>query len=135
MISWKVIRDNNVLIEGPIDMVFSYLKKFGDKLNLHVFVKETEIHLISSKFDVQHADLVSAGIREKQLKSFRKSPHFIEGPEHKFCTGCKRSKRKSEFGYRSDSKDGLARRCKECVNKRAKINRKKRNRSPNQAEG
>ena len=134
MTFWKVKRNNEIVFEGPMDMVINYLKSLGEKLHIIINMKDAELDIREMKVDFEHSDAVKMGIFKKQLEEYRRYPNYIEDPDFKFCTGCKRSKRKVEFGYRSESKDGLARRCKDCVNKRAKKNYKKKNRSPRPTE-
>jgi hypothetical protein len=124
--SWKVIKDDNVIFEGPIDLVLSYLKRFGDRIKLQVYIRETEVHLTEANFEISRSEQIKKGMKERQLEGFRKHKYFIEDPGYKFCTSCKVSKELELFGYRADSPDGRARQCRDCVNSKAKKRRKRR---------
>jgi hypothetical protein len=123
--SWKVKRNSEVIFEGPMDMVINYLKSLGEKLHIIVNIKDAELDIKESEVKFDHSDAVRLGMLKKQLETYRRYANYVDDPEYKFCTACKSSKHRSNFGYRSNSPDGLARRCKECVNKAAKRTYKK----------
>ncbi|ARC72553.1 MULTISPECIES: hypothetical protein [Bacillus] len=128
MISWKVIRDDAVVFEGPIELAVLHLKQFGEKFKLKVFIKEMEIYVVDSKVEVSRSELIKQGMKRKQIEKFRKYKGFVNDPGYKFCTHCKLSKPLDAFGFRSNSEDGRARQCRECVNKKAKKYRNRRTR-------
>lgn len=126
LISWTLIENDWIVSEGPIDLIIAVIKAKGDNFILRVDVKKTTIEIVGYKTEVDRSEQIRKGIRESQIKKFRRYPNFIEDPEYKFCTGCKSSFKLDHFGFNKNSPDGRNRRCKQCVNNEAKKRYKKR---------
>lgn len=130
MTSWKLIKNDQLILTGTIDSVIGKLRSFGDDFRLRVNIEECVIEIILQKEEFDRSSQIRKGMKQRQLEKFRRYPNFIEDPSFKFCTNCKTSRTLDEFGYRKDSADGRARQCMRCVNKKAKKYRKKRKQSP-----
>lgn len=126
--SWKLMKHKQLVLEGPIDIIISTMKRMGNDYWLRINIDESIIEILTHKEEFDRSKNIRNGMRQRQLEKFRRYPNFIEDPSFKFCTGCKVSKNFNEFGYRKGSPDGRARQCLDCVNKQAKI-RRKRNKS------
>lgn len=117
--------NGEVIYEGPSVILFQKLISMGDELKVLISNQDKEMVVISTKYKIDRVDKIKETVRSKNLKEFKKSSGFIDRPGYKFCTSCKRSKELKEFGYRRNSYDGRSRQCKECVNEKARSNRRK----------
>ena len=123
--AWKVIKDGELVMACEASSLPSVLLNFiGDDVVFRI-VKD-EIHILEAKWEKNHGQAVSEGMMKKNIEKYREEGNYISKAGYKYCTNCKQSKQVSEFGKRSNSKDGLARQCKECVTKKAKKYRKRK---------
>jgi len=126
MQDWKLFKDGALCLIGNSSVVMSYIASLGEIVTLNIDIKQGTVNVLESKKNFSRSEQISLGIRRKQFKEFKKHKGFIDTLGYKFCTSCLTSKTTDHFGYRSDSPDGLARHCKECVNSKAKRYRKAR---------
>ena len=118
--SWKLIKDDSLLLESSLELLFAHLQKLGDEVEVRIFPKEKRIVLLNVDNKINRSELISNGMNRKFDEKNRKYKGYIDEIGYKFCTQCRISKPIDDFGLRSKSKDGRHRICKECYNRNAR---------------
>ena len=122
---WEIIENGEVVTELPAVVIPNFLLNFfGDEVVFRI--EAGKIFILEGKWEQSHSDAVSEGMLRKNIEKYREEGNYISKAGYKYCTGCKQSLPIAEFGKRSNSKDGLARQCKECVTKKARKYRKRK---------